>query len=520
MKFSFFFFCVTLCTSFALGETPPQEVSSRTPQARVDESNSWATLGRLYVILATTDDAESCGTVAKNNGDAIAHLFRTQTAQKAVTVLKIPPQHLSRQTVLSLIANLPLREDDAVVFYYSGKGDFDRKYGQYFELPASKEEIYRSEIRSAINKKKTRLCVLISDCCDPSVIRLASAETPPSESTPSEPASQVEEVQTEETQAKKTETNENPPSTQSENTLVNVQKTTPLFFSLFFSSRGTIDINAASFGQVSCVNEDKIGCFTKTLSALLDANRNKIISWQRIFPYLQEGTSLTFIHNFPEGVDIGEGRQQKGQTPTLLQLGSNTVESPTRTKIYPTEEEIGINATSNADEKRREDDRQAVMLLVQHAVGELRPFDTEDRGTHENLNILDTDNTILGMNGKAFSKEIVPVRVESAQTESQTSTATEPANAEPKKVRLGVQAANNKGDGVIITRVVPDFPGQRAGLEVGDVIIEIDGKKITSEKEFSDAIDAASGKITLVTRNKSGKTDRVTVGNLKETSAE
>ena len=512
--------CLFLFACLGLGETllseenaSVQSPAHQSPAVRADESNSWATLGRVYVILATTDDNETCGKVAQNNGEAVSRLFRTHIAQKAVTVLKIPPQNLSRHTVLSLLANLPLREDDAVVFYYSGSGAADRRYGQYFELPASKEEIYRSEVRSAILKRKTRLGVLIADCCDP-----ASIVPPPVEAASTEPVAAPDENKPNEGDSQEDRVSKSA-------TAENVLETNPLFFSLFFSSRGIIDINSSSFGQASCTNENQVGCFTEMFAGLLDVNSKKILSWQRVFPYIQEGTSLAFAKNFPAGADIGEGRQQKNQTPVLLQLGYEEVDSPTRPRIYPVDGDSDTNATVNADEERREEDRQAITQLVQQAIGELRPFDSGDRGTHENLKVLDTDNTFLGLDSRPFSKELAPVQtriltpeIVQAQTVTPTTEGSEnPPPPPPERVRLGIQAANHEGEGVIIRRVVDNYPGQKVGLEVGDVILEIDGKKISTEKEYSDAIDAASERITIKTRNKSGKIDTVTI-NMRETA--
>jgi len=59
---------------------------------------------------------------------------------------------------------------------------------------------------------------------------------------------------------------------------------------------------------------------------------------------------------------------------------------------------------------------------------------------------------------------------------------------------FGVKAIENNGNGVKVTEVVAGQPGQKSGFEVNDVILEINGAKITSEKEYSDAIDSA-GKV-------------------------
>lgn len=72
---------------------------------------------------------------------------------------------------------------------------------------------------------------------------------------------------------------------------------------------------------------------------------------------------------------------------------------------------------------------------------------------------------------------------------------------------FGVKAIGNGGSGVKVTEVVANLPGQKAGFEVNDVILEINGTTITNEKEYSDAIDQAG----TVTRMKvlCGRTNQI-----------
>jgi len=64
--------------------------------------------------------------------------------------------------------------------------------------------------------------------------------------------------------------------------------------------------------------------------------------------------------------------------------------------------------------------------------------------------------------------------------------------------QLGDYFGAEGGEGVLITEVVKDMPAQKAGLKAGDVIVEVDGKKIEdsdelvstiSEKEKGDKVD-------------------------------
>ncbi|MDR0327120.1 MAG: caspase family protein, partial [Planctomycetaceae bacterium] len=69
-----------------------------------------------------------------------------------------------------------------------------------------------------------------------------------------------------------------------------------------------------------------------------------------------------------------------------------------------------------------------------------------------------------------------------------------PGTAEPLPVahqgpRFGVRAVSHPGGGVRITEVVPNAPGRRAGFEIGDVILDINGTPIRNEQDYSKAID-------------------------------
>ena len=61
-------------------------------------------------------------------------------------------------------------------------------------------------------------------------------------------------------------------------------------------------------------------------------------------------------------------------------------------------------------------------------------------------------------------------------------------------------------EGVGIHDIIPDSPAERAGIKAGDVIIEIDGEKITDMSELKSHInDAGIGgklKLTIIRNGK------------------
>lgn len=71
--------------------------------------------------------------------------------------------------------------------------------------------------------------------------------------------------------------------------------------------------------------------------------------------------------------------------------------------------------------------------------------------------------------------------------------------------RFGARAmAERFNRGLVITEIAPVSPAQRVGFEIGDIITEINGKKIRTEQEYSDAVDL------------SGKSMRVKVINVND----
>jgi hypothetical protein len=88
------------------------------------------------------------------------------------------------------------------------------------------------------------------------------------------------------------------------------------------------------------------------------------------------------------------------------------------------------------------------------------------------------------------------------------------------KWRFGAQVFNREGDGVLVGRVFPGTPAERAGLETDDVIVAIDGQPIRDEDDYARTIDGSEGKIKVEFRKggsgeaqtKSVKLDRIPEG--------
>ncbi|MDR2441081.1 MAG: PDZ domain-containing protein [Planctomycetaceae bacterium] len=488
--------------------TPPSAAS------KPDESKSWATLGRLYVVTVTDDELEGIpGQVALKNGETVEALFKNNIASGAFAVIKIPAGQMTRQTLFSLISNLPVKSQDAICLYISGKGNEDRRYGTFFELSKSKEELYRSELRAALAKKNCRLCVLISDFCDGKEIPVKPEPKPEAK-----PEQLETESNAESTEQKKPETaTEEPKKSPDSETAQTVQtaqtatpeitkqegiKTSPLFFSLFFQSTGVVDILSSNPAQHSLPSEKGIGCFTEAFSGILEANKNKSLSWYRLFPYINRGAGLIFENIYVDGANL-DGLKQISQSPILLTLGQENYSPNIFSEVYPRGNDFDslIPGVTDKEVSLTDDDSKMITKLVQETLTVIRPQNDQEKGTHEHYAVLDPDNTVNGIDGNPFSTQFPSL----SPVPRLASTSVSPSVSDnPPKIKIGVRVVDNKGDGVLITQVLPGFPGARAGLEKGDVLLSINGKKITSEKEYSDAVDAADRGMKLEVRNKNG----------------
>lgn len=72
---------------------------------------------------------------------------------------------------------------------------------------------------------------------------------------------------------------------------------------------------------------------------------------------------------------------------------------------------------------------------------------------------------------------------------------------------LGVSIGQAASGGVVLNEIRPSTPAEKAGLQVGDVVVRIDGKKVADVSELSQAIDARQpGDRITVTYTRDGKT--------------
>ena len=71
----------------------------------------------------------------------------------------------------------------------------------------------------------------------------------------------------------------------------------------------------------------------------------------------------------------------------------------------------------------------------------------------------------------------------------------------PPQYLLGIYYRALPGDGVEVLRVYPNTPAEGIGLEVGDVIVTVNGQAVTSAFDFRTAMNDSGGFARLRIRN-------------------
>ena len=84
-----------------------------------------------------------------------------------------------------------------------------------------------------------------------------------------------------------------------------------------------------------------------------------------------------------------------------------------------------------------------------------------------------------------------------------------------KHAYLGVSIGDSQnGNGVVLNEVRLGTPAEKAGLQQGDVVLSVDGRKVTDASSLGQAIDAHQPGDTITvtyTRDGSTHTTRVTL---------
>lgn len=183
---------------------------------------------------------------------------------------------LTPDTILTSIRDMQVNRNDALVFFYSGHGAYDPKYGNYyFQLSgygsSGRDYLLRSQLKQALIAKGARLTVVISDCC---AAKLLLPEERGYERTVS---------------------------------LARADGWSPLCKKLMKETSGYIDFTSSTPPESSWTDKTRNGSiFSLELTSVLGLKRDQSLSWKEVFQNARKAT-----------IEVARVRG-KTQTPIML----------------------------------------------------------------------------------------------------------------------------------------------------------------------------------------------------------
>lgn len=284
-----------------------------------------------------------------------------------------------RRDLLRAIASCPAGPNDAIVCYWCSHGAFDEG-GHYFDL--ADDAIRRATVLSALKAKGCRFTALISETCH--VYKQVAAEMLPGAGVPDD--------------------------------------VSPLFQSLFFESRGVLDINSSSPGQSAAASSDFGGPFTFMFYNVLTRASDRRLSWNQTIKLID----LLVAKQFGSQVD------QTVYAWSIPGGGSNVSENRP-------------NEWSDARYHPENGDR--IIAVNGESIYDYSDFKSA---------VANSDAEIL-----------LTLRDKRSGNKYYMRTTLLPKNS---RTRLGVYVSDDGGEGVVVTGVMPNSPGNRCRyLKNGDV---------------------------------------------------
>ena len=241
---------------------------------------SHAQAQHLHAVFVVACDDASIGKSVWVDGQNMINWIQTGLSANRYTIHVVEGEAASPKNVISKIKNLPIKREDAVLFYYSGHGAFDNQTGtHYFQFSNSSNVLQRSTVKNAIRSLAPRLTVMISDCCA-SILPLRRDDFNPESANAS-----------------------------------GGQGVTPIVSQLFFNTRGVVDITSSRPGQYSVGYPDG-GVLTNAFLSVVQDYRYETPKWDEVFARTRWRASSAFEHKNADKRLRNKGLSNKQFTQT------------------------------------------------------------------------------------------------------------------------------------------------------------------------------------------------------------
>jgi hypothetical protein len=179
---------------------------------------------KLYVLLAGDTQEPKLGRAIQNSLSYAGDAFWAHVPERQLVVRTVPHDDVTPRGILAAIGRYQPGSDDAFVFFWIGHGAHDPQ-GHFLDMPG-RGRLHRREIVAAMQARQPRLVVVVTDSCNvflPGGPPLAAFK------------------------------------------VISPQRVSPLFDELFFKSRGLVNVNSSTEGQVSRINQGG-GFFAQALA--------------------------------------------------------------------------------------------------------------------------------------------------------------------------------------------------------------------------------------------------------------
>jgi hypothetical protein len=275
-----------------------------------------ADLKFLHVLLIFDTDDPSLDEGLKVDRERVEKTLRSTIPRSRLgggDLVILAGREVTPKRILEEIRKLPVRPEDSLLVFFGGHGGQTRERKLF--LLTRGGELPRSELLQAMDAKKAGLTVLLTDCCSNLIRRNGSRDIV------DRPGVKVE--------------------------------LRPVMRSLFFASRGKVDITAASddkaygddasgglFTKALCElwKQDAETATSRKLVARLHKGEEQTVSWEEFFAGLKEDTEASFTKwrdKLPRSaVDQVSSKSQTPKQYSLAELVKTETSTPAGTKTY------------------------------------------------------------------------------------------------------------------------------------------------------------------------------------------
>lgn len=244
---------------------------------------------KMHLILAADiSPSDNVGGTVRSDAYNLRELIENNVSSGRLNIINLEEKRrgntLTKEDILQSIRNVNANSDDTIFFFYSGHGAFDSVAGQYFAL-ASQEQVFRSEVLTAMQSTSARLSILISDCC------YNQADVEPARRPPLAARGQVE-----------------------------IKGVRPLIEKLFFETKGVVDITASEKGTYGFIypketreenGVSKGSVFTWNLCKKMNAEMFASKNWEQIFELVRDETNKDYQQVFAQYIQEGRVSQKE-----------------------------------------------------------------------------------------------------------------------------------------------------------------------------------------------------------------